>query len=39
MELLDLVMAASDARRAVDEKMERYLELEEMMADAAAPVE
>ena len=31
MEMLDLVMAASDARKAVDEKMERFLELEELL--------
>ena len=34
MELLALVSAASDARKAVDSKMERYLVLEEMMAEA-----
>ena len=33
MELLALVMAASEARKALDDKMERYLELEELMAD------
>jgi ATP-binding cassette subfamily F protein 3 len=32
MELLALASAAMDAQRALDEKMERYLELEEMMA-------
>ncbi len=32
MELLALASAASSARRAADEKMERYLELEEMMS-------
>ena len=31
MELLALAMAASDARRAADAKMERFLELEEML--------
>ena len=34
MELLALASAATDARRALDEKMERYLELEELMAEA-----
>jgi ABC-type multidrug transport system ATPase subunit len=36
MELLALASAASEAHRALDEKMERYLELEEMIAVAEA---
>ena len=33
MEMLALVSAASDARQAVDAKMERFLELEELIAE------
>ena len=33
---LALASAAMDAQRALDQKMERYLELEEMLAEAAA---
>ena len=36
MEILQLVDAASDARKALDQKMERYMELEDMMAELAA---
>jgi len=34
-ELLAVAAAASDARRAADQRMERYLELEEMMTQAS----
>ena len=33
-EMMDIASAASDARRAADEKMERYLELEELITTA-----
>ena len=35
-EMMDLASAASDARRAADLKMERYIELEELIAEADA---
>ena len=35
-EMMELAGAASDARKAADEKMERYLELEELMEKADA---
>ena len=34
MEMLEVFSAASDARAALDAKMERYLELDEMFAEA-----
>ena len=33
-EMMELAAAASDARKAADAKMERYIELEELMEEA-----